>query len=368
MNNNNSPVVIGGQQADDDHKTKQADSEHESAESHDDHAAGDHAGGDLEHGEGHVADGDWTLQHSMDYYLSPDHLIGHVQDSDHFELPAFGSWDFDAKGQIKIPQISPYTAEEPLIGEGGTIQFTPNQFVGPVTFQPTKFVVLELIGALIVAAIFIPYARRIQSGDRPVGRFWNLIDTMVLYIRDEVAVPSIGSQDAKRFLPFVWTIFFFVLTLNLLGMIPGLGAATGSISVTAALALAVFVVVMGTGMKKMGVVGFLKAQAPHLDINPALKLILLPMIWAIEVFGLMIKHAVLAVRLFANMFAGHLVVGVFVAFIGVTWGSWLVWGAAPAVILATIAVNLLELLVAFIQAYVFAFLTSLFIGAAIHPH
>jgi F-type H+-transporting ATPase subunit a len=264
--------------------------------------------------------------------------------------------------------MSLWTESHPLVGEGGVVQYTPNQFVGPIDFQPTKFVVLELIAAIIVAAIFIPYARRIQNGDRPVGRFWNLIDVMVCYIRDEVAVPGIGSHDAKRFLPFVWTIFFFVLALNLLGMVPGLGAATGSISVTAALALAVFVVVIGTGMKKMGVVGFLKAQAPHLDIHPALKLGLLPMIWAIEVFGLLIKHAVLAVRLFANMFAGHLVVGVFVAFIGVTWGSWLIVGAAPAVILATIAVNLLELLVAFIQAYVFAFLTSLFIGAAIHPH
>ena len=80
------------------------------------------------------------------------------------------------------------------------------------------------------------------------------------------------------------------------------------------------------------------------------------------------SNIVLAVRLFANMFAGHLVVGVFVAFVGVAWGSALIWGVAPVVIMASIAVNLLELLVAFIQAYVFAFLTSLFIGTAIHPH
>lgn len=361
MKNNNSLLVVD--ENDEDEKAKKHDEvEHGSAGTQEEH--GQEAVG----GEGHVVDGEWSMQDSMDYYLSPDHLISHVQDSDYFELPVIGSWDFTKKGEIKIPQISPWSEKDPLVGEGGVIEFKPNQFVGPITLQPTKFVVLELIGALIVAAVFIPYARRIKNGDRPVGRFWNMIDATVCYIRDEVAVPSIGSQDAKRFLPFVWTVFFYVLTLNLLGMIPGLGAATGSISVTAAFALAVFFVVMGTGMKKMGVVGFLKAQAPHLDINPVLKLFLLPMIWAIEVFGLLIKHAVLAVRLFANMFAGHLVVGVFVAFIGVTWGSWLVWGAAPAVILATIAVNLLELLVAFIQAYVFAFLTSLFIGAAIHPH
>jgi len=347
---------------------------------HDSDAGGhDHEEDGHDHeGDGHghegdaVSTADWNddIDLAMGYYLGPDSLIGHVQDSDHFELPAFPPWgEGMMKGKLSIPQISPYTDESPMMGENGSVwAYQKNDFIGPVTFQPTKFVVLELIGALIVAAVFIPYARRIKSGNRPVGRFWNVIDVMVCYIRDEVAMPGIGSSDAKRFLPFIWTIFFFVLTLNLLGMVPGLGAATGSISVTAALAISVFFVVMSTGIKKMGFAGFLKAQAPHLDINPVLKIILIPMIWGIEVFGLLIKHAVLAVRLFANMFAGHLVVGVFVAFIGVTWHTPLIWGVGPAVIVATIAVSILELLVAFIQAYVFAFLTSLFIGAAIHPH
>ena len=347
---------------------------------HDSDAGGhDHEEDGHDHeGDGHghegdaVSTADWNddIDLAMGYYLGPDNLIGHVQDSDHFELPAFPPWgEGMMKGKLSIPQISPYTDESPMMGENGSVwAYQKNDFIGPVTFQPTKFVVLELIGALIVAAVFIPYARRIKSGNRPVGRFWNVIDVMVCYIRDEVAMPGIGSADAKRFLPFIWTIFFFVLTLNLLGMVPGLGAATGSISVTAALAISVFFVVMSTGIKKMGFAGFLKAQAPHLDINPVLKIILIPMIWGIEVFGLLIKHAVLAVRLFANMFAGHLVVGVFVAFIGVTWHTPLIWGVGPAVIVATIAVSILELLVAFIQAYVFAFLTSLFIGAAIHPH
>ena len=340
----------------------------------DEHAhAGDDHSHDAEHGHGDEAHGDgedWDIIDSMGYYLNPDHLIGHVQDSDYFELPSIGTWDFDKKGKIKIPQISPFTEEEPFIGTNGVIPIPTkgNDFIGPATFQPTKFVVLELIGALIVCAIFIPYARRVRDGNAPKGWFWNMIDAAVCYVRDEIAEPGIGKSDCGRFLPFVWTIFFFVLVLNLIGMVPGLGAATGSISVTASFALAVFFVVVGTGVKKMGVVGFVKAQAPHLDINPVLKAILIPMIWAIEMFGLMIKHVVLAVRLFANMFAGHLVVGVFVAFIGVAWGTNMIWGVAPVVILASIAVNLLELLVAFIQAYVFAYLTSLFIGTAIHPH
>ncbi len=310
---------------------------------------------------------DWSLEKASDYHLSPDHLIGHVQDAYYFET--FGFDENGNRNRVEIPWVSPFTEDAPFIGENGVIEVkADNQFIGPATFQPTKFVVLELIGALIVCAIFIPYARRVKNGERPRGRFWNMIDAAVLYVRDEIAVPGMGSQDASRFMPLVWTVFFFILVLNLIGMVPGLGAATGSLSVTAAFALVVFLVVMLTGMKKMGVVGFIKAQAPHLDVNPALKAVLLPVIWAIETFGLFIKHIVLAVRLFANMFAGHLVVGVFVAFIGVAWGFSLVWGVAPVAILASVAINLLELLVAFIQAYVFAFLTSLFIGTAIHPH
>ena len=360
---NENPIV-------DDEKHDVKEDAHENEQGGDHAHEGDHKHeGDQDHAnEGHATDKS-GIEQAMDWYLSPDHLIGHVQDAHYFEGFGYKTEKGFEKNKIEIPWISHWTEDKPFMGEhGAVIDFKPNDFVGPATFQPSKFVILELIGALIVCAIFIPFARRIKNGDKPKGRFANMLDTTLCYVRDEIAVPGIGSHDAKRFLPFVWSVFFFVLVLNLIGMVPGLGAATGSISVTAAFALAVFIVVMGTGMKKMGVVGFLKAQAPHLDINPALKLVLLPMIWAIEVFGLMIKHMVLAVRLFANMFAGHLVLGVFVAFIGVTAGSVMFWGVAPVTILASVAISLLELLVAFIQAYVFAFLTSLFIGTAIHPH
>lgn len=372
-NRNVDDEKVNAKKSEDQHDNK-AD-EHGDGHSHDggDHShAGENAHASEGHDDGHHEE--WSIESALSYHLSPDHLIGHVQDAEYFEWFGFKEDDHGHlhKNKIEIPKLSPYTLDQPLIGENGTISISginkENQFIGPATFQPTKFVILQLIGALVVCAIFIPYARRVRNGEPPKGWFWNMIDAMVCFVKDEIAVPSIGSSDAKRFLPFVWTIFFFVLALNLIGMIPSLGAATGSISVTAALALAVFFVVVGTGVKKMGFVGFLKAQAPHLDVNPALKMILLPMIWAIEMFGLMIKHIVLAVRLFANMFAGHLVVGVFVAFIGVTWGFSLGYGVTPMVILASIAINLLELLVAFIQAYVFAFLTSLFIGTAIHPH
>lgn len=290
-----------------------------------------------------------------EYYLDPGHLFEHVQDDTGFAVPGFlgGRWE--------LPNPLGVSEQKPLV----SIPFGGKPlFVG----RPTKFMVLELVGALIVAVLFIMLARRIGNGDRPRGRFFNFLETLVVFIRDQVARPAIGKHDAARFLPFLLTLFFFILSLNLLGMLPWAGGATGSLAVTAALALCVFVVVIGSGMKKMGAVGFLKAQAPHMDLPPAMAMVLVPMIWALEVFGLLVKHLVLAIRLFANIFAGHLVLSVFLAFIGAVSATWLYYLVGPAVLAGSIAFSLLELFVAFLQAYIFTFLASLFIGFAIHPH
>ena len=338
----------------DDHKSGDGHSHEHDADSQDNPTAEAHIGhedhvGDHGHGHHDLS----TVEGKKAHFLGKGHLLDHVLDQPYFEYP---TGDGAEHGKLGILNPLGYTWENPAIA-------SPNKFIAPTTFQPTKFVVLELLAALLVAAIVIPYARRIKNGDRPQGWFWNMIDVVVCYIKDEVAVPAIGSADAKRFLPLLWTIFFFVLTLNLFGMIPGVGAATGSITVTAALAMVVFAIVVGSGSKKMGLMGFWKAQVPHMELNPVLAIFLVPMIWAIEVFGLFVKHAVLAVRLFANMFAGHMVLAVFLAFIGV-------FGYVSSVLVgpAVLGISVLELMVAFIQAYVFTFLSALFIGAAVHPH
>ena len=342
------------------HQTAEAVGEHNAhaAKGHGD----DHGGGEVAHaehgdGHGHVQHDMSTVEGRKSFFFDPDHLVAHVQDQTYFEIP---SGDGAHPVHLDIPQVSPWTREEPLIpAPSGEL----SKFIGPTSFQPTKFVVLELLAAILIAAVVIPYARRVKSGDRPKGKFWNMIDVVVCYVKSEIAEPAIGKSDAKRFLPLLWTIFFFVLVLNLFGMVPGVGSATGAITVTAALAFVVFLVVVGSGSKKMGLVGFWKAQVPHMELPALLQPILIPMIWAIEVFGLFLKHVVLAIRLFANMFAGHLVLAVFVAFIG-AFG----YVSAVAVGPATLAVSMLELMVAFIQAYVFTFLSALFIGAAVHPH
>jgi F-type H+-transporting ATPase subunit a len=319
-------------------------------------ATADQAEHSAEHVEDHPAAAEKSLiTRAMDHYLDVNHLFDHVRDSDHIELPKF------LGGKLYMPNPLGGTKEKPL---WGTQTGTP-VLVG----QFTKFMALELIAAVVLCVAFIAAARRTKHGERPKGRIANMLEAVVVFIRDEIARPAIGSKDAYRFLPFLLTLFFFILILNLFGLFPWLGSVTGSISVTAVLAVLTFLVVVGSGIKKMGVVGFLKAQAPHMDLPPGLGLVLVPMIWLIEVFGLVVKHVVLAIRLFANMFGGHLVLAAVLGFVGIgaTVGA-LAWGISLGGVLFLVLFCLLELLVAFLQAYIFTFLAALFIGFAQHPH
>jgi F-type H+-transporting ATPase subunit a len=160
------------------------------------------------------------------------------------------------------------------------------------------------------------------------------------------------------------------LICNLLGALPWLGSATGEINVTGALAVTVFGTVIAYGSKELGFAGFWKALCPHMDVPGALKPLLIPMIWCIELLGLFIKHGVLAVRLFANIMAGHTVIAVFLGFIAMPGivDSALFYIVTPSSILAQVGVGMLELFVAFLQAYIFSFLATLFISTAVHPH
>lgn len=348
--------------ADEEEHTTGEGNDHSEDDHSDDGHSNDNHSADTGHDDGHHDEHGDHSGDLMGHYLGKDHLIGHVQDQTYFEMP--GGMGEENKIKIHIPNPLGYTDEKPMIAAPKGAE----DFLGPVTFQPTKFVVVELLAAILVATVFVWLGKKVKNGDPPKGRLWNMLEAGVIYIRDEVAKPAIGNEDAKRYLPFLWTIFFFILTMNLMGMFPLLGTPTGNISITTSLALITFGIVLFSGMKKLGVAGFWMAQAPHVELPKALGIVLIPMIWAIEVFGLFIKHMVLAVRLFANMFAGHLVLAVFVGFIGVTWGQALAAGVIPASLGASVAIGLLEILVAFIQAYVFTFLSALFIGAAIHPH
>jgi len=263
----------------------------------------------------------------------------HVQDAKCFDLP-FG-W------RIDIPQPPPIFGYQ---------------------FPITKFMVLELVVALAMMVIFISLARRIAGGNPPRGRVLGMFEMMLVFVRDEMARPAIGHHDADRFLPYLWTAFFFILLCNLIGLVPWGGSPTGALAVTGALAAVAFCTAVGAGVRKLGPVGYLTGQVPPMELPWVLAIFLKPMILAIEVLGVCIKHTVLAVRLLANMFAGHLVVAVITSFIAATAHSWLWYGVMPASVFGAAALNLLEILVAFLQAYIFTCLSALFIGMALHPH
>ncbi len=298
--------------------------------------------------------------------LDPKELFSHVEDSTSFHLPK-AITPPDSHGHVELPQ--PFLLDEPLV-EMHTGNELIDKTIQPLEFKLTKFMVLEVIIAGIIVVLFVFLAARLKGGSQAKGRLWNLLEVFLLYIRDHIARPCIGYHEADKFVPFLWTMFLFVLGCNLMGMIPWMGSPTGALAVTAALALTTFIVVVGSGMKKLGVVGFWKAQVPHMDLPKPIAIMLIPLIFVIEILGLFIKHCVLAVRLLANMMAGHVVLAVLLAFIGASAvASQAVWGSVTAAsVLGATALSLLELFVAFLQAYIFTFLSALFIGAAVHPH
>jgi F-type H+-transporting ATPase subunit a len=243
----------------------------------------------------------------------------------------------------------------------------PKFHLGLFDFQVTRFMVMELVAAGLVAAIVIPLARHVSKHPVTRGAFMNAFETIVLYLRDTVIRPSIGGHGADEFLPFLCTVFFFVLFNNLLGMIPGGASPTGNINVTAVMALMTFGVVLYTGMKAAGPVGFWIALVPKLDVPKVMKGPLWCLLFVVEVAGLLIRHIVLSVRLFANMLAGHIVLAVILGFI-LQAGFYAQFIVTPASLAGVVALSLLELFVAFLQAYMFTFLSALFIGSAAHPH
>lgn len=176
-------------------------------------------------------------------------------------------------------------------------------------------------------------------------------------------------SEADRYVPFLWTMFLFILMCNLLGMVPFGGSPTSSISVTGALALITFIVIHSSAIAKLGPLGYVKAHIPNLDLPLPMKIFVLVLLMPIEFAGHVIKAIVLAVRLFANLLAGHMVLAVLMLFIvAVRNAAWPVfWGITGITVVGVVALSLLELFVAFLQAYIFTFLTALFLGAVLNP-
>jgi len=225
---------------------------------------------------------------------------------------------------------------------------------------------LMITVAGIILLIVIPLGAR-KKNLAPKG-LQNLIEGICVFLREEVARPALG-ESTDKFVYFVWTIFFFILTLNLLGMMPTEsmyylitgrenhfgGAAATNIWITGALASITFVLTHAAGIKKYGLFKYLALLAPKVPLP------ILPLIYVLEIISALVRPFALAVRLFANILAGHIILATFIGLIIIFKN----WGVAAGSIAMIIAMSFLELLVAFIQTYIFTLLSTLFISLAI---
>jgi F-type H+-transporting ATPase subunit a len=263
----------------------------------------------VKHGEGHSVG---------------DAILHHVQDTDIIDL-----WPL---GHIALPKIH-------LLG---------------IDFSITKHLVMMWIASALLILIFTRIFRRPRLVPSGIS---NLFEAIVVFLRDEVILPSMG-EAGKRYLPFLLTVFFFILFCNLLGLVPYAATATGNVTVTAALALMALAMIQWGGIKEHGLLHHLQNLIP-----PGIPAWLLPIMIPVEIMGQFTKPFALCIRLFANMTAGHIVILSFLSLIFV-FESALV---SPVSVAFALFISLLELFIAFLQAYIFTMLTALFMGMTIHP-
>jgi F-type H+-transporting ATPase subunit a len=226
--------------------------------------------------------------------------------------------------------------------------------------SPTRHVVMLWIAALLCLVFTLlalrAHNRHTKEGKAPGGLGGGL-EAMVLYLRNEVVLPNVGAHG-NAFVPYLLTVFFFILFANLLGLLPYGATATGNISVTATLAIVTFFVIEFAGMRALGK-GYINTIVfwPH-DMSLGMKLFISPILTPIEIIGKLTKPFALAIRLFANMISGHVVLLALISLI-FTFATWIL---VPLPIAMALGISLLELFVAFLQAFIFMLLSSVFIG------
>ncbi len=277
---------------------------------------------------------------------STDIITPHITDSRHLEIPWPNS---HLAREIELPSFAP-------VHIGGMT----------IDLSPTKHVVFMLLAATLACVLLIGAAAKSRRHHAQSGHTRGAaggIEALALYLRNEVVLPNVGHHGEK-FVPFALTLFFFILCCNLLGLIPYGSTATGNISVTATLAIITFIVVEIAGLRAQGV-GYLSTIFYwNKDLPIVMRIIMFFVMSPVEMVGKLTKPFALAIRLFANMTAGHIVL---LAIIGLIFSfkSWFITGAP--VLMAT-AISVLELFVSFLQAFIFTLLASVFIGQIRESH
>ena len=265
-------------------------------------------------------------------------------------------WPWGAETVIHLPQWEPV-------------------HIGALTLDlsPTKHVVFMIFAAFLVWLTLWLSGRQLEkqrAQGKPPRGLPSMFESMVIFVRNEVAVANIG-HGGEKFAPYIMTLFFFILYCNLLGLMPWGATATGNLAVTAALAITAFLTIEISGMIALGPAGYMKTIvfAPP-GTTGITKLLLTAIMIPVELIGKLVKPFALCLRLFANMTAGHFVILSLLGLIFLfgTGPAAIRWGVAGGSVFFVLFMMSLELLVAFLQAYIFSLLTSVFIGLMQHEH
>jgi F-type H+-transporting ATPase subunit a len=262
----------------------------------------------------------------------------------------------DAAGSHEDPStvIMHHSTDVPLaIGPEGA----------PWIVFPSKHLVFLLLAAAMAIVLARLAVRSYRGGKIPRG-FGAAVEGLVLFVRDDIAEANIGHEDGRKFTPLLCSFFLFILVAALMGLMPFAATSTGNLAVTMGLALVSFAAQQYAGISRYGVVGHFRNIIP-----PGLPAWLLPIMIPVEILSMFTKPFALMIRLFANMLAGHMVITTLLLLIALMGQiSWLGGVAmAPVSILLSLFIMLLEVLVAFIQAYIFTLLSAIFIGMYAHP-
>ncbi len=263
-------------------------------------------------------------------------IVGHLLDHDYLEVPFWNAHHF-FDGKIHLPTFAPIE----LFGLSIDLSITRH------------VVMMWVAGALLILTMSLVF-RKPRLVTFGLGNFFEAI---VVFLRDEVVLPIMG-EHGKTYLPFLLTIFFFILFCNLLGLVPYSATPTGNISVTAGLALCSFVAIQLAGIANNGLLGYLKSLVP-----PGVPSWLLPIMVLVEIISFFVKPFALCVRLFANMTGGHVAILIFLGLIIMLKSAWVAVVSVPF----AAAIYLLEIFIAFVQAFIFTLLSAVFISMAAHP-
>lgn len=261
--------------------------------------------------------------------------------------------------QIVMHHLTDHVIDTGFIGKINE-QYLSTKLFGIFDMRITRWIVMMWVVFLLCLLVFIPVARKIKKAKIGSRSKWvQMWEVMISFVHDEVVEPNFDHHYVKKAMPYFCTVFFFILFCNLLGLIPGLSTATGNLGVTAGLSILTLIGIIGVGIIKQGPIRFWIGLVPH-----GVPVFVLPLMYPIELVGLLIRPFALTIRLFANMTAGHVVIIIFIYLVMMFQSYWVGIGSVTG----SLMIYLLELLVAFIQAYIFAALSALFISSSMHAH